>query len=53
MPFDIDDEETEQLARELSEATGQSIEEVIKTAVRERLNAITGWAAREKSQPSQ
>ena len=37
MPLSIKDEETDRLARELARATGESLTEAIRVALRERL----------------
>jgi len=42
MPISIKNEETEQLARELAKETGQTITEVIKQALQDRLQRVRG-----------
>lgn len=42
MPLTINDPEIERLARELAEATGQTITEAIRTALRERAERTSG-----------
>ncbi len=42
MPLSIKDPETDRLARELSEATGESITTAVANAVRERLERVRG-----------
>ncbi|MGH9077872.1 MAG: type II toxin-antitoxin system VapB family antitoxin [Acidimicrobiales bacterium] len=42
MALSIKDPETDRLARELSEATGESITTAVSTAVRERLARVRG-----------
>ncbi|MDE0148398.1 MAG: PSK operon transcription factor [Rhodospirillaceae bacterium] len=37
MPLNIDDPEIDRLARELAEATGESIDAAVKTAIEQRL----------------
>jgi antitoxin VapB len=44
MALSIKDPETDRLARELSEATGESITVAVSTAVRERLERLRGLA---------
>lgn len=40
MPISIKDPETDKLARELSEATGESLTRAIREALRERLDRV-------------
>ena len=40
MPLNIKDAETDRLARELAEATGESLTAAVATAVRERLDRV-------------
>ena len=42
MPISIKNEETEQLARELAKETGETITEVIKKALQDRLQRVRG-----------
>ena len=42
MPISIRNEETEQLARELAKETGETITEVIKKSLQDRLQRIRG-----------
>ncbi len=44
MPLSIKDPETDRLARELSEATGESLTTAVATALRERLERVRGRA---------
>jgi len=41
MPLSIKDEETDQLARAVSAATGETITEAVRNALRARLDALT------------
>lgn len=45
MPLSIKDPETDRLARELSEATGESLTKAVSTALRERLERVRGRAS--------
>jgi len=47
MALDIDDPETEALARELAERTGETIAAAIKRALQERLARIDSEAAKD------
>lgn len=42
MPISIKNDETEQLARELAKETGETITEVIKKALQDRLQRVRG-----------
>lgn len=42
MPISIKNEETEQLARELAKETGETITEVIKKSLQDRLQRVRG-----------
>lgn len=42
MPLSIKNEETEQLARELAKETGETITEVIKKSLQDRLQRVRG-----------
>ena len=42
MPLSIKDPETDRLARELSQATGESLTTAVATALRERLERVRG-----------
>ncbi len=44
MPLSIKDPETDRLARELAEATGESLTAAVATALRERLERVRGHA---------
>lgn len=44
MPLSIKDPATDRLARELSEATGESLTTAVATALRERLERVRGRA---------
>ncbi len=45
MPLSIKDPETDRLARELSEATGESLTTAVAVALRERLERVRGRAS--------
>ena len=47
MPLSIKDEETDRLARAVSAATGETIADAIKTALRQRLQAVQAAAGRD------
>ncbi|MGH7572747.1 MAG: type II toxin-antitoxin system VapB family antitoxin [Gemmatimonadota bacterium] len=42
MAFSIKNEEADRLARELAEATGETLTDAVLTALRERLRRVTG-----------
>ncbi|MDQ3728163.1 MAG: type II toxin-antitoxin system VapB family antitoxin [Actinomycetota bacterium] len=46
MALNIKDSQTDQLARELAEATGETITGAVSTAVRERLERVRGRASK-------
>jgi len=43
MPISIKNAETEELARELAKETGETITEVIKRSLKDRLQRVRGW----------
>jgi antitoxin VapB len=45
MPLSIKDPETDRLARELSQATGESLTNAVAIALRERLERVRGRAS--------
>lgn len=48
MALNIKDPDTDRLARELAELTGESITVAVATAVRDRLQRLSGGVPREK-----